>query len=1214
MGFNLGDGMDAFRIGRAVRDLNTGSGPDTSQLNINAGDGGDAIAAAVDAEGKISVDGGPGDDTFRFVREGIRDGLLYRSSLAHDHFIRFDGGAGDDTLLVALSGGRQTVRPRARIEDVERVQLAVSGGGAEDRLELRLHVASGFNDPVTVTNRSHPGMTTDEVRVVFALPPNAPGGGFNGSVDVGNVAASGVGSAAVPTIGVEGGPGNDRLSGGPGRTVFGFRQIWDDAATQFSRNPFAQADGGNTGDTLGGRDTVLDYHAAEGDVIEIEGVRVIDGSTTVRSTRAGTVISYDMKVDGRENTITVADVFTGVTVLSETSRGLARISYTAPQGRSTDLKFDGNGNLVNEGFDLDGDGTMDRYDTYTRDGDGFVTRRTIEFGDRVAAGAFDRRREETYEDGVLVKVRIDLDGDSGNNDARWDIVDTYMYSDGDARPRAVRRTETQDSPDTSRHSTTTFSLHQYRGGDGGDGRVSGAGDRAEWLRAGPGDDVMRGRAGADWFVVEADDGADTILDFNPAGEMDRIWIREDGIGFDDLALAEASRKAHPLASSNTDGVAVSWGGEERLWLPGRAKADLQGGHFLFGDEAVVVPDGVRREHVRDPSGQTTEARYYDGWDGVSHPEGLDPDRVHRYAYDDGGADWSVVTINENPFEDDVFETRVAVERYGNGDPVSRTIEYDDAGDGTFNRKRQDSFDRDGRIVESLHDLDNDGNWDFTDAFAYDAGDGLLPRARTAERRVDANDDGHIETNPIAVRLVFGTDGNDRGAAAIKGADGVDEWFIPGPGDDVVDIGNRSAKDDDVYILEYGDGRDLLGVHGDGAVTDRIWVRESGFDFSSLSSTVVQLGAGALYSDTGLEYPAEAFDGRSAAAWHYGDALDRFIVYGATDDRADFWGARVGAPDVDLGDAESFIYGSRNRAWTLDDAGRVTEVRFFDAWDGIGDPSALHLAPDRVHRYAYDGDDAEWTTFLKNGNAAQDDVFEYKAAVERGVERVTTAWFDDGLSAAPGKRVAGDGVWDRAEETTVATSFPRVSQVRHDHDNDGTWDVTDVYVYTGTSLTPDRVDRTVAGAAAAVQHKFIPGTGGVDKLTGTDGADWIDAGKGRDDVAGGDGPDVFIFRYGDGTDVIRGFAGGSDAIWIREDGFDPAHVEASLLTLAPGDGSAHPHIPSSLFPASGVQNIAVLTYGGEETDRIIIVGGTSGADFYRSHFLTHDGHIPDFGGG
>jgi len=99
---------------------------------------------------------------------------------------------------------------------------------------------------------------------------------------------------------------------------------------------------------------------------------------------------------------------------------------------------------------------------------------------------------------------------------------------------------------------------------------AGAGD--DTLSGGGGDDVLHGEAGADLFVFGAGMGHDRVVDFQPG--TDRLLLR--GLG-----VADFSRFA-ALATDGGEGVAIDFGGGQRLLLQGLLEARLGAADLLFG--------------------------------------------------------------------------------------------------------------------------------------------------------------------------------------------------------------------------------------------------------------------------------------------------------------------------------------------------------------------------------------------------------------------------------------------------------------------------------------------------------------------------------------------------------------------------------------------------------------------------------------------------------
>ena len=100
----------------------------------------------------------------------------------------------------------------------------------------------------------------------------------------------------------------------------------------------------------------------------------------------------------------------------------------------------------------------------------------------------------------------------------------------------------------------------------------------------------------------------------------------------------------------------------------------------------------------------------------------------------------------------------------------------------------------------------------------------------------------------------------------------------------------------------------------------------------------------------------------------------------------------------------------------------------------------------------------------------------------------------------------------------------------------------------------------------------------DRIWGDAGRDVILGGRGDDILAGGADADIFIFRAGDGTDIITDFAPGEDRLLFV--GFSGADLMAVLDGATEFDGSAH------------------LSY----TGGTIILIGVAASDLSHSDFL------------
>ena len=89
--------------------------------------------------------------------------------------------------------------------------------------------------------------------------------------------------------------------------------------------------------------------------------------------------------------------------------------------------------------------------------------------------------------------------------------------------------------------------------------------------------------------------------------------------------------------------------------------------------------------------------------------------------------------------------------------------------------------------------------------------------------------------------------------------------------------------------------------------------------------------------------------------------------------------------------------------------------------------------------------------------------------------------------------------------------------------------------------------TLLGEAGA---DTLLGEAGADTLTGGGGADTLDGGAGDDELTGGAAADTFLFRPGNGNDLITDFANDVDRLDLRA--FDFASLSA--LTAASSDNA------------------------------------------------------------
>lgn len=80
--------------------------------------------------------------------------------------------------------------------------------------------------------------------------------------------------------------------------------------------------------------------------------------------------------------------------------------------------------------------------------------------------------------------------------------------------------------------------------------------------------------------------------------------------------------------------------------------------------------------------------------------------------------------------------------------------------------------------------------------------------------------------------------------------------------------------------------------------------------------------------------------------------------------------------------------------------------------------------------------------------------------------------------------------------------------------------------------------------------LMKGGGGADRLIGGGGVDTLHGQKGDDTLKGGAGNDLFLFKPGDGDDVIQGFQQGRDTIEFQRgvSGFDALTIEQQVADV------------------------------------------------------------------
>lgn len=429
------------------------------------------------------------------VQQAADEGEHLRAGPAGDILIggagtdRLTGGAGGDLFVVTPDGARNRIDQfdpaQDRIDlgtwpllyDTATLDIRKSGAGV---------VIEGRGKRLEVTGTSGAALDPDAVRAAILLSASR--------------------SFAVPETVATGGAGHDRLEGSWGL----------DTLT-----------GGAGNDTLaGGLGDDMIFGGAGHDVVEIDAdfadtvvYGTEDGQVTISSSQGIDIIADAESFVFRDGTFDFATI-----TAPRPINGTEAADHMTGTPGSDRLSLGGGDDTVAAGLgddDIRGQGGRD--DIWGNGGDdlldGGAGADTLRGGpgmDRIDGGAGkDVIRGQKHAD-ILYGGQGDdnIKGGGGNDTLSGGAGHDFLK--GGTRSDVIYGGDEDDLLSGNRHDDT------LRGGDGDDRLRAGDGD--DELAGGGGNDILKGGTGADTFIFAAGDGADTIVDFDPAEDLLRLSI------------------------------------------------------------------------------------------------------------------------------------------------------------------------------------------------------------------------------------------------------------------------------------------------------------------------------------------------------------------------------------------------------------------------------------------------------------------------------------------------------------------------------------------------------------------------------------------------------------------------------------------------------------------------------------------------------------------
>jgi Ca2+-binding RTX toxin-like protein len=648
--------------------------------------------------------------------------------------------------------------------------------------------------------------------------------------------------------------------------------------------------------------------------------------------------------------------------------------------------------------------------------------------------------------------------------------------------------------------------------------AGGGGEKGDWVDGGEGDDLVAGAAQADGLtggegddIIAGGDGDDTLFGDHALVELGRDWRIE-------RAVEETADKTTYKATLQGGDLEETGAGDD--YIEGGAGNDVGFGDGgvdqLVGGAGNDVLSGDALDDPSDPEGSVPGGQHGD--DFVDGGEGDDE------LAGNGGSDQLVGGAGDDEINgddgvtpgtyhgDDSLEGGVGNDKLwgGGGDDALDGGEGDDYLEGDYDSDK---------LGGTYHGQDELSGGEGHDTLIGGGGDDILIGGEGDDLMAgDDEDGGSLPEDFHGADELYGEGGNDTlqgngGDDTLDGGDGVDH-LDGGTGDDLLYGGAEGdtllgdAGDDELHgesgqdRIEGGAGNDtLIG----GAETDYL-LGGAGDDVY-----VVESGDAPLNADGTAEY-IEDEDGNNILRFGEGIAADAVMPsQGVVEEDLvlEFGGDILVIKDGFNGSVQNFEFANGEILGYDELIGRNAEEAITGENFALGgyNNDTLEASGGNTTLSGGRGDD----TLVASGGGNS-----YRYSLGDGVDTIVDTSKQDGY-AASNTLIFGSGITADQVSLDLGSLLIRIDGEAAIH-----IEGFDPANPAGSAVIDNFrfADGTVLSYAELLQKGFdLNGSEWDDEITGTALADRIAGGQGDDLLDGGAGDDIYLYRNGDGNDII-----------------------------------------------------------------------------------------------